>query len=146
MKDEFYHKDLFGAVVDFSPQEEEEKPLLDKKGREFNIFTLTDALGARNKKEAWTLYQKALAAGVSADEIFFKIFWQVKSMLLASKTKSVSETDMKPFTYNKSKSFTNNFKQEELEKLSEDLVTGFILARRGEGEIETLLEKILLKL
>lgn len=146
MKDEFYHKDLFGAVVDFSPQEEEEKLLLDKKGREFNIFTLTDALGARNKKEAWTLYQKALVAGVSADEIFFKIFWQVKSMLLASKTKSVGETDMKPFPYNKAKGYAKNYSQEELENLSESLVEGFLLARGGEGEIETLLEKLLLKL
>ena len=147
MKDEFYHKDIFGTVVDFSPTtEEEEKLPLDKKGREFNIFVLTDALGARNKKEAWILYQKALAAGVSADEIFFKIFWQVKSMLLASKTKSVAETDMKPFPYNKAKSYAKNYSQEELENLSESLVEGFLLARGGEGEIGTLLEQILLKL
>ncbi|MGB3922026.1 MAG: hypothetical protein WBL19_01925 [Minisyncoccia bacterium] len=146
MRDEFYHKDLFGAVVDFSPKEEEEKPLFDKKGREFNIFILTDALGARNKKEAWTLYQKALAAGVSVDEIFFKIFWQVKSMLLASKTKGVAETDMKPFPYNKAKGYAKNYSPEELENLSQSLVEGYLLARRGEGEIETLLEKILLKL
>ena len=147
MKEEFYHKDIFGTVVDFSPTtEEEEKLPLDKKGREFNIFVLTDALGARNKKEAWILYQKALAAGVSADEIFFKIFWQVKSMLLASKTKSVAETDMKPFPYNKAKSYAKNYSQEELENLSESLVEGFLLARGGEGEIGTLLEQILLKL
>ncbi len=148
MTEEFYHKDIFGTVVDASPSalEDIEKMPLDKKGKEFNIFFLTDALGARNKKEAWVLYQKALLAGVSAEEIFFKFFWQVKSMLLASKTKSVLETDMKPFTYNKAKGFLKNFKQEELEKLSEDLVTGYILARRGEGEIETLIEKLLLGL
>ncbi|MEK7177006.1 MAG: hypothetical protein AAB719_01790 [Patescibacteria group bacterium] len=148
MKDEFYHKDIFGAVVDASPNapEDQEKLPLDKRGKEFNIFLLTDALGAKNKKEAWTLYQKALLAGVSPEEIFFKLFWQVKSMLIVSKVKTVSETDMKPFTYNKSKSFLKNFKQEELEQISEDLVTGFILARRGEGEIETLIEKLLLKL
>lgn len=148
MKEEFYHKDIFGIVVDVSPSapEDIEKLPLDKRGKEFNIFTLTDALGARNKKMAWVLYQKALLAGVSPEEIFFKLFWQVKSMLIASKTKNVEETDMKPFTYNKSKGFLKNFRQDELEKLSENLVTGYILARRGRGEIETLIEKLLLKL
>lgn len=148
MEEEFYHKDIFGTVVDvnLNAVEETESLPVDKHGKEFNIFALTDALGARNKREAWILYQKALSAGISADEIFFKLFWQVKSMLIALRTKSVSETDMKPFPYNKAKSYLKNFKSGELEKLSENLVTGYILARRGEGEIETLIEKLLLKL
>lgn len=149
MTDEFYHKDIFGAVVDINlgaVEEEVELPLLDKKGREFNIFALTDAVGARNKKDAWVLYQKALSAGLSAEEIFFKIVWQVKSMLIASRTKSVAETDMKAFPYSKAKSFLKNFQPGELEKLSEDLVIGYHLARRGEGEVWALVEKTLLKL
>ncbi len=149
MTEEFYHKDLFGQVVDIdllAEEDEEEKPLFDKKGREFNIFALTDALGARDKKRAWIIYQEALAAGLVADEIFFKLVWQVKSLLLAAKTKSVGETDMKPFPYNKAKGYLKNFKLEELEDLSQQLVEGYLLARQGKGEIETLIEKILLKL
>lgn len=148
MTEEFYHKDIFGKVVDVSlgAAEEDERPLLDKKGREFNIFALTDALGARQKKEAWILYQKALSAGLSAEEIFFKLVWQVKAMLLSSRTKNVGETDLKPFPYSKAKSFLKNFKSGELEKLSENLVVSYTLARRGEGEVETLVEKILLSL
>src|SRR5690606_36911869 len=98
MSDEFYHKDLFGAVVDFSPEEdtEEEKRLLLQGRPDFNIFTITDAVGARDKRRAWVLYMQALAAGFSAEEVFFKIVWQVKSMLIARKTASVVETDMKP--------------------------------------------------
>ncbi len=150
MTDEFYHKDIFGTVVNINfgavEEDDDEKPLFDKKGKEFNIFALTDTLGARKKKEAWILYQKALSAGLSAEEILFKIVWQVKSMLIASKTKSVGETDMKPFPYSKAKSFLKNFKSGELEKLSEDLVIGYHQVRRGEGETETLVEKILLSL
>jgi len=148
MADEFYHKDIFGTVVDVNlgAIEEDEKPLLDKKGREFNIFALTDALGAKKKKEAWILYQKALAAGLSAEEVFFKIVWQVKSMLIASKTKSVAETDMKAFPYSKAKSFLKNFSTSELQNLSENLVIGYHQARIGKGEIETLVEKMLLSL
>lgn len=146
--EEYYHKDLFGTVVDVNLAEvaEDEKLPLDKKGREFNIFTLTDALGARDKKRAWIIYQQALAAGLSAEEVFFKLFWQVKTMLMTARTKSVTETDMKEFPYSKAKSFLKNFKPGELEKLSEDLVIGYHQARRGEGEIETLVEKILLGL
>ena len=148
MIDEFYHKDLFGKVIDVNLQEAEadEALPLDKKGNEFNIFTLTDAFGRRAKKEAWVLYQQALLAGVSAEEIFFKLFWQAKSMLLASRTQSAIEADMKSFPYSKAKSFLKNFKLGELEKLSENLIVGYHKARRGEGEVETLVEKILLSL
>ena len=147
--EEFYHKDIFGEVVDIDlafVEGDEARPLFDKKGGEFNIFLLTDAVGARKKKEAWILYQRALFAGLSAEEIFFKIVWQIKSMLIASKTKSVEETDMKPFPYSKAKSFLKNFKLEELEEFSTRLVLGYHLARRGEEEMETLVEKTLLGL
>ena len=148
MEEEFYHKDIFGTVVDVNPSavEDSELPLLDKHGKEFNIFVLTDALGARKKKEAWILYQKALSAGLSAEEIFFKLFWQVKSMLIAARTRNVGETDMKTFPYNKAKSFLKNFKSEELENLSENIIIGYQEARRGMGEMETLVEKTILKL
>ena len=149
MTEEFYHRNIFGEVVNINlnvSEEENEKPLFDKKGREFNIFALTDAVGARNKKESWVIYQKALASGLLAEEVFFKIVWQIKSMLIASRTKSVAETDMKPYPYSKAKSYLKNFKPEELEKISENLVTGYIQARKGVGEIETLIEKTLLSL
>jgi DNA polymerase III delta subunit len=110
----------------------------------FNPFSLTDAIASRDKKNAWILYEKALAGGQVADEIFWRVTWQVKALLLADKTKSATEADLKPFVYTKAKSALKNWKEGELEQLSEKLVSGYQLARRGEGEIETLLEKILL--
>ncbi len=115
-------------------------------GAPFNIFALTDAIGARSKRDAWVLYQKALASGMVPEEVFYKLMWQLKTMLTVKKTKSVTETDMKPFPYNKAKGFLKNFKEGELEKISESLVLGYHSARRGEGEIETLVEKTLLRL
>ncbi|MEK9171804.1 MAG: hypothetical protein AAB782_01030 [Patescibacteria group bacterium] len=150
MTDEFYHKNIFGTVVDINFGAAEEPSFAkatEGQGRkEFNIFTLTDALGARKRKKAWILYQKALSAGLSAEEIFFKLFWQVKSMLIASRTKNAEETDMKAFPYNKAKSFLKNFKPGELEKLSESLVVGYHRACRGKSEVEILVEKLLLSL
>lgn len=112
----------------------------------FNIFALTDAIGARKKRDAWVLYQKALASGMVPEEIFWKLVWQAKTMLIAERTKTVAETDMKPYPYQKAKEFLRNFKAGEVEKLSESLMLGYHKARRGEGEIECLVEKTLLSL
>ncbi len=141
---EMYSTNLFGEVVE--PPKEEEEAIGPKARAEFNIFALTDAIGARKKRDAWALYHKALAAGMVPEEVFYKLQWQVKNMLLVGKTKSAAETDMKPYPYQKAKEFVRNFKPGELEKLSEEIVLGYHKARRGEGEIETLVEKTLLKL
>lgn len=148
MTEEFYHKNIFGEVVDLDLQEieEDEKLPLDKRGKQFNIFALTDAFGSRKKKDVWVLFRRAILAGVSAEEIFFKLFWQLKSMLLALRTKTAFEALMSTFPYNKSKSFLKNFKTSELINLQTFLVVGYHKARRGEGEIETLVEKVLLSL
>ncbi len=141
---ESYATNLFGEVM-ASPKVEEE--LIGPKARaEFNIFALTDAIGARKKRDAWVLYQKALASGMVPEEIFWKLVWQAKTMLVAEKTKTVAETDMKPYPYQKAKEFLRNFKAGEVEKLSEDLMLGYHNARRGEGEVECLVEKTLLRL
>lgn len=145
---EFYHKDLFGAVIDLAPiEEDEDSDLVGPKGRpDFNIWSFTDAVGSRNKKQAWILYRKALASGMAAEEIFYKVVWQVKTLLLAQRTKTALEADMKDFPYSKAKGNLKNWKEGELENLSEELVLGYQKARRGEGEIETLVEKIVLNL
>ena len=143
---ELYLKNLFEE----KPAPEERSDLnTDSQGPtsgEFNIFALTDAVGARKKRDAWVLYQKALAIGLAPEEVFYKIQWQVKTMMLASKTKSAAEAEMKPFPYNKAKGFLKNFQTSELINLSTDLVQGYHQVRRGVGEMETFVEKMILKL
>jgi hypothetical protein len=144
-----FQTDIFGGQVEVKPEAEETDfltPLKKEWNAGFNIFSLTDAIGERDKRHAWTLYQKALFSGMVAEEIFWKVTWIVRSMFLAANTNDYSETDMKEFPYKKAKGYAKNFKAGELEQLSEDLVVGYHNARRGEGEIETLLEKIILKL
>jgi len=142
---EMYGANLFGEEAAI-PKDESEDLISPKARAEFNIFALTDAIGARNKREAWVLYQKALASGMVAEEIFYKVFWQSKTMLLALRTKSAEEADMKTFPYNKAKGFLKNWKRDELEKFSENLVRSYQQVRRGNGEMMTAVEKILLSL
>ncbi len=146
MSEEFYGKNLFGDVVNVGLLEPKEEEIIEKAGREFNIFPLTDAIGARDKRNAWIVYEQALASGMVADEIFWRVMWGVKSLLLAAKTESAEEAGLNPFVYKKSKSFLENWKLEELENLSESLVVGYHNARRGIGEMETMIEKVLLNL
>ncbi len=151
---EMYAANLFGektASEDFSEKSSDVAArawpdFSPKSSSAFNIFALTDAIGARNKREAWMLYRKALASGMVPEEVFFKLVWQVKTMLVASRTGSAEEAEMKTFPYNKAKGFLKNFKASELEKLSEALVRSYHELRRGHEDAETMVEKALLSL
>jgi len=141
--DEDYSTNLFGEEVKAELSEEEIS--LDKKPRpDFNIFLLSDAIASRKKKDAWIIYQKALAGGLTPDEIFWNIEWQIKTLLLALRTKSAEEAGMKNYPYSKAKANLKHWTQEELENFLKELLVGYHEARRGKEEMETLLEKMIL--
>ena len=48
----------------------------------YNPFAICDAFAEKNKAKAWTIYQQALRRGIPAEEVFFKILWQIKNLLL----------------------------------------------------------------
>ena len=148
MSEEFYGKNLFGEIVNFEVRAKsaDELDLGEKSDERFNIFLLTDAIGERDKRNAWLIYRKALASGMSAEEIFWRVMWGVKSLILAQKTSSPEESGLNPFVYRKAKSFLKNWEITELEKLSKALVDGLHRSRRGNSEIEIILEKEILSL
>lgn len=110
----------------------------------FNIFEIAEALGERDKKRLWILYNKALDGGATAEEISGMLFWQVKSMIIASRTESADEAGMKPFPYSKAKSFCKNFKPSEMENMATDLVHLYHDSRRNGLEITLALERFIL--
>lgn len=138
-----YEHNLFGEDV-LVKREEADASEEEKAGSKFNIFALTDAFAERRKKDAWVLYQKALASGLVAEEVFFKLVWQVKALLLAKHSKSAEEAGMKSFPFNKARLALKKWPDEELEELSLKLALGYHAVRRGEGEMETFVEKTIL--
>ncbi len=114
----------------------------------FNIFSLTDALGARDKKALWLNYQQALDANISTEEIFWKLVWQTKMMLLVKKTKSSeSLKTVKPFVADKARRYGKNYQTEELEKLSGDLLALWHESKEENGcDFAIGLEKLILSL
>ncbi len=124
----------------------QECSVVEIKKERFNTFSLTDALGKRDKKQLWTLYQKAKFEHIADEEIHGILFWQVKSMLLASVSDSAKEAGLNPFVFNKSKSFLKNYSEGEVGKLSKKLISLSHDARRGIHEFDVALERFILAL
>ncbi len=118
----------------------------------YNPFLICDAVGEKNKKKAWLIFQDALLEGVPAEEIFWKIWWQAKTMLaikISSETDAKNlekETGFHPFVIKKNLSFLKNFSFKELDDFSWKLVELYHNARRGLADFEIGLEKILINI
>jgi hypothetical protein len=123
----------------------EEKKMLSVP--EVSPFILTDAFGARDKKNSWVILQKLLMLEKSAEEISGLLFWQVKSILLVkmSPTSTPANLGMNPFAHKKILFNSKKFSIEELKSILKNL--SLLLARsRKSGVDSTLsLEQFLLK-
>ncbi len=117
-----------------------------KKKPDFNIFSLTDAFGKRDKRNLWVLFQKAVASGAVPEEIHGILFWQLKSMLVASTGKTAGEAGVAPYTFSTSKSFLKNYTVDELKTLSGTFVRMYHDAHRGIHNFDIALERLILKL
>ncbi len=115
-------------------------------GEKIDFFEFADALGRRDKKGLWVLYQDALTEQVPAEEVHGIFFWQVKSMLLAKKCSSPAEAKMSPYPFQKAREYGRNYKDGELEKISGTLVSMYHEAHRGNEDFHVALEKFILGL
>jgi DNA polymerase III delta subunit len=122
------------------------KSIQNKKQKDFNIFSLTDAICRRDRKKAWVLFQQAVAEGVSPENIHGTIFWGIKSILLATSAKRAKEAGLSPFVFSKSILFSKNFKEGELENISSRLVSVYHESRRGGMELSAALEIFILSI
>lgn len=123
----------------------------DKKEKGFNIFSISDAMGEKDKKKLWVLMNKAEREGISPEEIFWKISWQVKNMLIAKHAlekgdRMIEKLKMSPFVVSKAKRYANNFTEEELKVLFGKIVALYHDARRGFSDFDTALEAFILGL
>jgi DNA polymerase III delta subunit len=122
---------------------EELKSEEKKEKEKFNIFSLTDALGKKDKKNLWLLYCDAIKKS-APEEIYGILWWQMKTLLIVKKSNSAADSGLKPFVFNKSKTFLKNFRENELEKKAFELVKIYHNSRRKSLGLETGLEKWIL--
>lgn len=116
----------------------------EKGGPVFNIFSLAEALGRRDRKTLWVLYEKAKLAGVSDEEMHGILLWQVRTMLLARGSQSAGDAGLKPFVFTKAANYEKKYPDKELRDLSERFVSVLHDDRRGSVPFEIGFEKLLL--
>lgn len=115
-----------------------------EKQKDYKPFAICDAVAEKNKNRAWVLFQKALLSGVPAEEIFYKIAWQIKALLLIKKIPK--ETGLHPFVVQKNLANVKNFTEQELINYSFELLKIYHDVRRGLEEFPIGLEKFLINL
>lgn len=111
----------------------------------FNMYSLTDALGARDRKKLWVLYQKALLEGVSDEEIFWKLGWHVRNMLEVSHVEP-GASKLKPYVYDKTFRQVKNFSREEIENLHAELGRVYHETRSEGKDFDLALESFILSI
>ncbi|MHB8652215.1 MAG: hypothetical protein ACYC8S_03740 [Minisyncoccota bacterium] len=110
----------------------------------FNIFSLADAFGERDKKRTWTLFAQAVEHGIAAEEIHGTLFWISKNMLAVKRVSDPATTGLSPFVLSKAVRFSRNFSQSELEEIVHRMVTIYHDAHRGGAELDLELERMVL--
>lgn len=123
-------------------QEFEKKEVVKKDN---SIFSIGDGLITKDKKKLWVTFIDFLNKGIAVEEIHGILFWQIKNMLIASKS-GPSESGLNPYVYKNALTGSRQYKTDELGEMSESLVGMTHKVRQGEGDLEIFLEKWILSL
>jgi DNA polymerase III delta subunit len=115
--------------------------ILDKQAS-FNVFHIVDAISEKDRSRAWLLFQKALFLGFDPEEVFWKIVWQIKNLMLVKK----NCLNLHPYVFKKINAASRFFTEEELSRCSLELINLYHNSRRGLVDMETGVEKFLIKL
>lgn len=125
-------------ICEFEPAAGKEKVFKGK-----DIFFICDALALKQKHRAWLLFQEAVLKGTSHEEVFWKFFWQIKTLLVFKNEKG---DGLKNYFFAKTKKAASLFTETELKKHSSNLVKLYHQSRYGEADLGVGLEKFLLKI
>lgn len=132
-------KKVFPKGTTFETFEAKAQPV----GR-LSVFGIADLFLSGDRKKTWIEYQNLIRQGIPPEEIHGILSWGVRSALVAMKTKSATESGLKPFVYTKSKRAAEKLGGEKVERYSRELVRVYHQARSGEGTMELNLEMLLL--
>ncbi|MFC1756843.1 hypothetical protein ACFLZC_01630 [Patescibacteria group bacterium] len=116
----------------------------DERKKQLSIyFKITDLVAERKKNDVWLLFQEEVLKGIDTEEVFFKVLWQIRNLLVVKKG---GGKDLHSFVYKKTQKNTSLFKEGELEKFLSELVVLYHKNRRGAGDLKIGLEKFLLSI
>lgn len=114
---------------------------------EFNPFAIADAVQNRDRKTLWLLYQEALDSELTPEEIFWKLVWPIKTMLLVRQSRGKQLKTIKPFVAGKAERGNRHYQDGELEKISSRLVALWHESKEsGDRDLAIGLEQLILGL
>ncbi len=117
-------------------------------------FALADALLSGKKGEAWLVYQREILRGAEPEDLFWKAWWQIKTLLTVfvmsqegfSEPEIAELAGINPYPVKKSLRAVKFFKKGEIENLTRQMILSFHESRRGKTALNIAFERILLKL
>lgn len=107
----------------------------------FNPFSLAEAVAQKDKRALWLLLQEAKENNSPVEEIIGILWWQIKTLYLASLTATATEAGVKDYPYNKAKRALAQFKPGEVETLALSLLTLYHEGHSGRRDIDLALEE-----
>lgn len=113
------------------------------RGGDPSFFKLCDLIAGRRRMDSWVLYQSFLRSGATAEEIFWKVLWQIKTLLAVKKG---AVQNLHSFVLNKNKKYAELFKEEELVNFLGELTEMIRMSRYGHKDMYTGLENFILKI
>jgi DNA polymerase III delta subunit len=111
-----------------------------------NPFSMAEALAQKDKRRLWVLVQEAHRSGMKAEEIIGILWWQLKTLWLASCTSSASEAGVKEYPYQKAKQSLRKFVPHEIENLSQSLLALYHQGHAGIIDMDQGLERWVLRI
>lgn len=116
-----------------------------------NPFALADAVTSGDPRKAYAVYHKHLAAGVSAQELFWKLWWQAKVLVCVRAFEGASadvikeKTGLHPFVIQKASRGVALLGPQKIESLLDSLFAAWRDARADTTDLSSHIERILLK-
>lgn len=111
---------------------------------EFNIFALANNLGARDRECLWLDYERARRANFKSIDIFWKLWWQVKNMMIVTAAPEVMKTELKPTVAARAVRASRNFRPDELAAMLTELAAMYHETYPDSDEFNFRLEKFIL--
>ncbi|MEK7599244.1 MAG: hypothetical protein AAB474_02225 [Patescibacteria group bacterium] len=126
----------------------------DSEMNNFNYapFELADLFVKKRRREAYVCFHRNLAGGVAVQELFWKLWWQIKTLLVVAGYKKdglnlfeiKQKTGFHPFVIQKASAALLNFSSKELEKIWDELFSIWVDSRIGISELSPRLERLIL--
>lgn len=122
---------------------------LQKKNNKL-IFEFTDAFSKKLKQQSWFTLQKAVLAGIDEEEIFWKLVWQVKNLVILKNLENTSaktankNIGIHPYVIEKTLKVLPLFSKKDLENIAKNLIDVYRQNRYEKNELSFGIEKLIL--